>query len=189
MNLDVATILGALYCASEVGLTIFKRAGGADSRLADRGSLLLLWGTIVASVTVAYSLSVSVTIATLGAAIEPAKYTGIILYAAGLAFRWYSIIYLGRFFTVNVAIAADHQLIDGGPYRFVRHPSYAGALLAFLGLGLTLGNWASLVTITVPVFVVFLRRMRVEEAALLQGLGSQYRDYMTRTKRLIPGVY
>ena len=44
----------------------------------------------------------------------------------GVALRWYSVIYLGRFFTANVAILKDHQLVDTGPYRFVRHPSYTG---------------------------------------------------------------
>jgi protein-S-isoprenylcysteine O-methyltransferase len=90
---------------------------------------------------------------------------------------------------VAVAIAADHRLIDTGPYRFVRHPSYTGALMAFLGLALCLANWASRVVMVVPVFLVFLRRMQVEEGALLQALGDQYREYMNRTKRLIPAVY
>jgi protein-S-isoprenylcysteine O-methyltransferase len=94
-----------------------------------------------------------------------------------------------RFFTVNVAIAANHRLIDTGPYRFVRHPSYTGALMAFLGLALCLANWASLAVMLIPVFLVFLRRMRVEEGVLLQALGAHYREYMHRTKRLIPAVY
>jgi protein-S-isoprenylcysteine O-methyltransferase Ste14 len=101
----------------------------------------------------------------------------------------YAIVHLGRFFTVNVAISSSHRLIDTGPYRFVRHPSYTGALMAFLGLALCLANWASLVILLVPVFLVFLRRMHVEERALLQAFGDQYRDYMRRTKRLIPAVY
>jgi protein-S-isoprenylcysteine O-methyltransferase Ste14 len=60
---------------------------------------------------------------------------------------------------------------------------------AFLGLALCLANWASLVILLVPVFLVFLRRMHVEEGALVQAFGNQYRDYMRRTKRLIPAVY
>jgi protein-S-isoprenylcysteine O-methyltransferase Ste14 len=48
----------------------------------------------------------------------------------------------------------------------VRHPSYTGALMAFLGLALCLANWASLVVMVVPVLLVFLRRMQVEEGAL-----------------------
>jgi protein-S-isoprenylcysteine O-methyltransferase Ste14 len=73
---------------------------------------------------------------------------------------------------VIVAIAAGHRLIDTGPDRFVRHPSYTGALMAFFGLALCLANWASLAVMLIPVF-----------------FGNQYRDYMRRTKRLIPAVY
>jgi protein-S-isoprenylcysteine O-methyltransferase Ste14 len=61
--------------------------------------------------------------------------------------------------------------------------------MAFLGLALCLANWASLAVMVVPVFLVFRRRMRVEEDALLHALGDEYRNYMNRTKRLIPAVY
>ena len=111
------------------------------------------------------------------------------VFVAGLTLRWYAIVHLGRFFTVNVSIAADHRLIDTGPYRIVRHPSYTGALMAFLGLGLCMANWASLLSLLVPICLVFLRRIHVEEAVLLEALGDQYRDYMRRTKRLIPAIY
>jgi protein-S-isoprenylcysteine O-methyltransferase len=114
---------------------------------------------------------------------------GTVIFAAGLAIRWYAIVHLGRFFTVNVAIAADHRLIDTGPYRFVRHPSYTGALMAFFGLALCLANWLSLLVAVLPIFLVFLWRMHVEEDALLHAFGDRYRDYMKRTKRLVPPVY
>jgi protein-S-isoprenylcysteine O-methyltransferase Ste14 len=103
--------------------------------------------------------------------------------------RWVSIIHLGRFFTVNVAIAADHQLVETGPYRFIRHPSYSGALLAFVGWGMVLRNWASLLIALLPIAVAFLYRINVEERALLEALGDCYRAYMARTKRLIPFLY
>ena len=61
--------------------------------------------------------------------------------------------------------------------------------MAFLGLALCLDNWVSLVVMVIPIFLVFLRRMHVEEEALLQALGDQYGNYMRRTKRLIPAVY
>ena len=111
------------------------------------------------------------------------------MFIGALALRWYAIVYLGRYFTVNVAIARDHRVIDSGPYRYVRHPSYTGALAAFLGLGLLLNNAAALLMIIVPPLLVFLRRIRIEEAALLAGLGDNYRAYMQRTRRLIPGLY
>lgn len=86
-----------------------------------------------------------------------------------------SILYLGRFFTINVAIAADHRLIDSGPYRFIRHPGYTGGLLLFLGLALCMGNWLSVAVIMVPIFAAFYRRMNVEESALSEALGEPYR--------------
>ena len=188
MNNSTAWVLGLIYVLSELGLTLKKRAKAEESRDADRGSLALLWVVIVASVTLAFSAAYTLPAA--GMREVPAlRFPGIAIFAAGLAIRWYAIAHLGRFFTVNVAIAAGHRLIDTGPYRFVRHPSYTGALMAFLGLALCLANWASLVILLAPVFLVFLRRMHVEEGALLQAFGDQYRDYMHRTKRLIPAVY
>jgi protein-S-isoprenylcysteine O-methyltransferase len=188
MNNSIASVIGLIYVLSELGLALKKRAKADESRDADRGSLGLLWIVIVASVTSAF-IAASVLPAA-GMSEAPAlHFLGIVIFAAGLAIRWLAIVHLGRFFTVNVAIAASHRLIETGPYRFVRHPSYTGALMAFLGLALCLANWASLVILLAPVFLVFLRRMHVEEAALLQALGDQYRDYMRRTKRLIPAVY
>jgi protein-S-isoprenylcysteine O-methyltransferase len=187
--LNLASLLGILYAASEIGLSIFKRAKSGDTQNADRGSLILLWIVIAVSITLAFNAAYSLPDANLGPLTVPALYAGVACYGVGLTLRWYSIVILGRFFTVNVAIAADHRLIDTGPYRYVRHPSYTGALLAFLGLGLCFGNWISILLTIIPIFLVFLRRMNVEEAALLKGLGEPYRDYMRRTQRLIPGLY
>lgn len=111
------------------------------------------------------------------------------LFAAGLVIRWWAIVTLGRFFTVDVVIEKDHELVERGPFRFVRHPSYTGVLLAFLGWAITLWNWVAMGIVLVPIFVAFVRRMKVEESALTEALGDQYREYMRRTKRLVPGVY
>jgi protein-S-isoprenylcysteine O-methyltransferase len=176
----LASILAAVYVASEFALSIVKRARSGKSRLADRGSLALLWIVISCSMFLAFSQKHETPQFDFRTLAVPATAMGVVVFVAGLAIRWYAIIYLGRFFTVNVAIASDHELIDGGPYRYVRHPSYSGALLAFFGLGLCIGN---------SILAVFLWRIHVEEAALLRGLGNQYQSYMDRTKRLIPGVY
>ena len=71
----------------------------------------------------------------------------------------------------------------------VRHPSYTGVLLAFVGLALTLGNWVALLVILVPIGAAFVHRMNVEENALSRALGRRYSDYMRRTKRLVPFIY
>jgi len=115
--------------------------------------------------------------------------TGVALFLAGLLLRWWAIITLGRYFTVDVTVEPDHELVQRGPFRQVRHPSYTGVLLAFVGLALTLGNWAALLVVLIPIGTAFIHRMNVEENALSGALGPQYTEYMRRTKRLVPFIY
>src|SRR6185312_7283182 len=74
-------------------------------------------------------------------------WVGIALMLSGLAFRWYSIRVLGKFFTRDVATRPGQYVVDTGPYRRIRHPSYSGSLLMLLGTGLAMTNWASLLAI------------------------------------------
>ncbi len=90
------------------------------------------------------------TVSVLTGARPALRVVGVALFAAGPAIRWYAIVHLGRFFTVDVAIAANHRFIDTGSYRFVRHPSYTGALMAFFGPALRLANWVSPAVVVVP---------------------------------------
>ncbi len=114
---------------------------------------------------------------------------GLLVMGIGMPLRWWSIAQLGRFFTVNVAVASDQRVIDSGPYRLIRHPAYSGLLLTICGMALRFGNFVSAAVILVPFVVLIGWRIKVEEAALVAGLGDSYREYMQRTKRLIPGVY
>ena len=187
MHLPISALLGLFYGLSEAGLGFFKRSRD-DSVDADRNSLRLLWVVIVVSVTAGIFVAGQFASARIGDAMV-LLCAGCALFVLGLVLRWYSIFYLGRFFTVNVAIHSGHEIIDTGPYRYIRHPSYTGALLAFFGLALSLDNWVSLAVILLPVILVFRRRIRIEERALASALGTPYTNYMLRTKRLVPGVY
>ena len=186
MQFQIPMLLGVAYGLSEAGLGLIKRSRD-DSVDADDSSLRVLWVTIMLAVTAGMLASSRVP----GAAIQNRAifWVGCGLFCLGIALRWYAIVYLGRFFTVNVAIHSGHEVIDTGPYRRIRHPSYAGALLAFLGLALCLANWWSLVLITVPIVWAFSRRISVEESALASALGAPYLQYMSRTRRLIPFIY
>ena len=75
-------------------------------------------------------------------------------------------------YTHLVSIAAGQMVVDTGPYRLIRHPSYTGALVAFLGLGILFNDWVSLGILMVPIIIAFLRRISIEEAALKEGLGE-----------------
>src|SRR3954471_12174022 len=186
MKFPIPILLGVAYGLSEAGLGLLKRSRD-DSVDADDSSLRVLWITIMLAVTAGILASTRVPAAAI--ANRAVFWAGCVLFALGLTLRWYSIVYLGRFFTVNVAIHSGHEVIDTGPYRFVRHPSYAGALLAFLGLALTLQNWIASLCLLLPITAGFLWRIHVEESALQQALGDAYRDYIGRTKRLLPFIY
>jgi protein-S-isoprenylcysteine O-methyltransferase len=183
----ISALLGILYGLSEAGLGFFKHSRD-DSIDADRNSLRLLWIVIIASVAAGTLAANQFPLARIGGGL-PLLYAGCAVFVAGIALRWYSIFYLGRFFTVNVAIHSGHEIIDTGPYRRIRHPSYTGALLAFFGLALGLDSWASLALIMLPVTWAFLRRIRIEERALANALGRPYTSYMSRTRRLVPFMY
>jgi protein-S-isoprenylcysteine O-methyltransferase len=187
MKIFLPEWLGILYGLSELALSAFRRAG-EDASGADRGSLPLLWIVILASVFLAFTLAFAMPQLSFGPR-ALCDAIGIAGFVVGIALRWYAIVVLGRFFTVNVAIARDHRLIETGPYRIIRHPSYTGSLLAFAGLGICFCNWASLAALMLPTLAVFLRRIQVEEAALIAAFGDSYRDYIRRTKRLIPAIY
>jgi protein-S-isoprenylcysteine O-methyltransferase len=114
---------------------------------------------------------------------------GLVIMGGGIFLRSTAIAQLGRFHSPNVAIRDDHHLVDVGLYRFVRHPSYLGAIIAYIGFGLALGNWFSFAALTVIPTLAYVYRMHEEEAALAAAFGDDYSVYCRRTKRLIPGLY
>lgn len=116
-------------------------------------------------------------------------WAGLAITASGTVLRMQCWAALGKFFTHTVTIAGDHQVINNGPYRFVRHPSYAGALLNLIGLGIILGNYASIAVIAIGSAAMYTYRISVEEAALEAALGDAYRQFKQTRKRLIPYVF
>ena len=186
--MSLALKLGLIYLVSEILLTLTRRSRSKTGTKQDRSTLGIIWLVIAVGITAGVFVAQNFRVTALphGAMFASA---GVVLFAAGLLLRWWAIITLGRFFTVDVTIEQDHELVERGPFRVVRHPSYTGVLLAFVGLGLSLRNWAALLVILLPIGAAFIRRMNVEEDALSRALGPHYADYMKRTKRLVPFVY
>ncbi len=182
MKLPSLNVLSAVLLASELALALARRSK-IRSTGKDRFTLPLLWTIILLSIWAGFYLRAAFPQGQL-----PHRLTvyliGLILFVLGLVIRWISIIHLGRFFTVNVAIAEDHQLIITGPYRFVRHPSYTGSLLIFLGYGLCMLNIFSLAAVFLPVAAAFLWRMHVEENALQEAFGERHLIYAASTARM-----
>ena len=183
----VLTVAVMLFPISEIVLALVKRSRGQDAQSEDRGSLRLLWLGISLGVGLAI-VAQRVTSAHLPGAHRVYFVLALVLLVGGLALRWVAILTLGRLFTVDVAIHFDHAVVQSGLYRLVRHPSYTGLLVAFVGLGVSFVNWLSMVVLLVPVGLAVFNRVLKEERALLAALGVEYASYCDRTKRFIPGV-
>jgi protein-S-isoprenylcysteine O-methyltransferase len=184
----VSLALSVVWSTAECVLSFVRRADPARSRAADRSTFLILWGTIVSAVTAGVLLGLT-RVGFIPFLYPELAWVGTGFMAVGITLRWTAIYTLKQYFTVNVAIRDDHRVISHGVYRFMRHPSYTGGLLGFLGVGLSFCNWASVAAMMLPVTTALLYRIRVEETALRDSLGAAYADYCRRTARLIPGIY
>jgi len=178
----------ALFPVSEIALSIFRRSRTPRGKSQDQGSAGLVWIAVAVGVVGAMAAQ-SASIARLNWPDQIVRPVALLLVLSGLVIRWWAILTLGRFFTVDVATRRGQPVVQTGPYRFARHPSYTGALIAFSGIGVFMSNWLSIVVLLVPITVSILYRIRIEERALLAALGFPYADYCAHTKRLIPGVY
>lgn len=192
-----------LYFPSNLGLAIFwvvyigwasievlyanlKLAGPAD-RLVERSSRYILYVAMGSSIAAAFGLA-ALHVADITQARAQMFYTGVIVILFGIALRLSAIRTLGPFFLADVAFRHEHRLVDRGIYSLIRHPAYAGTLITYLGMGLTLTSWASLAAMTVIPALAYAHRIRVEESALSETFGDEYTAYVRRTKQLIPFV-
>jgi protein-S-isoprenylcysteine O-methyltransferase Ste14 len=166
-----------------------RKAPKVSSKSGDRGSLLVVMLLLWIGIAADFALSSQLPQAAIRSGRVPVFFVGIGLMFAGMALRLYSISLLGRYFTFEVVVHTDQPVIEIGPYRYIRHPSYAGALITITGLGLALGNWAGLIALLGCMVVAYGYRIPIEESALVDALGEPYRKYVRRTRRLIPFVY
>ncbi|MBI4393508.1 MAG: isoprenylcysteine carboxylmethyltransferase family protein [Euryarchaeota archaeon] len=113
---------------------------------------------------------------------------GASLLAVGLAVRVYARHTLGSLFSYRLRLVADHDLVERGPYKFVRHPMYLGSLLGWPGLPIAFGSLTGL-ALMAPVFLWLLLRVEVEDAMLRERFGERFDAYCRRTKRLVPYLY
>jgi protein-S-isoprenylcysteine O-methyltransferase Ste14 len=174
-----------VWIGTEVWLSFRKRRLPPGATDHDSGSKWWVIGSVWASVAIGLQVAYWVP----GTAIKSGRTTlfilGLVVMLAGMALRWYSIRVLGTSFTCEVSTRPGQEVIESGPYRWVRHPSYTGGLVTVLGVLVSCVNWASFAALLVAL-AGYAYRIRIEERALSRDLGPPYREYMRRTKRLIP---
>jgi protein-S-isoprenylcysteine O-methyltransferase Ste14 len=181
-------LVSVLWILSEIILARLTYSHSERSRDLDRSSIKYLWIAIVVSTTCGLLLGFA-GLGLVKSAWKILSTIGLALILIGLVLRWTAILTLRRDFTVNISLRDNQMLVTDGIYRYLRHPSYAGSLLSFLGLGLAFANWLSTAIIFLPVLFAFLRRIKLEEEALHDHFGTEYEDYCRKTSRLFVGIY
>jgi len=160
--------------------------GGSQKR--DRGTeLQIIWSVFVTQVLVIFEAahvrfpdSAKWDAITIGA---------LVAMSLGLVLRTWSVYTLGRHFTMHLAVQKEHRVIRTGPYRYLRHPSYVGAFLTYVGTPVFLHAWYMLIPTAVILTVAWLRRIHHEERMLRDELGEEYEAYCRDVKRAIPGIW
>lgn len=185
MDLFIATYV--IWLISEIALNRMLHSNSTDKQGADKNSLLIIWVIIVTAVTGAVFIAnkFAMPISANGVI----KYVGLGVILCGVVLRIIAIRTLGKFFTVDVTIRQNHQLVKNGMYKYFRHPSYTASLLSFIGFGLSLNNWYSLLIIVATIVAVFTMRIRIEERALTTQFGEQYLQYKKQAWGLVPFIH
>jgi protein-S-isoprenylcysteine O-methyltransferase Ste14 len=180
-------VLG-MFGASEWSIRYRSRMNRGGTQR-DRGSLYVVILAAVLGVGAAFAVADAVRGAGLSVARWPVFVIGLVIVMLGVALRQWAVLSLGKFFTVQVRVRSGQTVVDTGPYRWVRHPSYTAIIISFVGIGVALENWLSLAVLVVVPTIGLVIRIRVEERALLDALGEPYREFSMNRARLIPKVW
>lgn len=173
-----------VFVAGEVQQTVRARRGGTRSSIRDELVFRVLFVLGVLALPAGLALVPSADFGGIAAFV-----IGLLVLWAGILLRWWSFAALGVLFTMVVKVSAGQQIVDRGPYHFVRHPSYTGLILAFLGCGIVLGNWAGAVVAVAIVTTALVYRLLREERALIAANGTAYLDYAQGRARLVPYIW
>ncbi len=179
-------IVWTIWFLSEVIISRIKRSKKNKSEL-DKGTMNLLWVAIFFGISVAILILFNINIPFAKNLSVAMSGLGIIL--IGMFIRFIAIFSLGKSFTVDISTQENQVLKTRGLFRFVRHPSYLGGLISFVGLGLSFNNILSFFVLMIPIVSAFLYRIKIEEQVLIDKFGDEYIEYMKNTKKLIPFVF
>jgi protein-S-isoprenylcysteine O-methyltransferase Ste14 len=193
---DINHAAGALLLVVVLGWLWIELAQFSRGRQARAGATkvggpywwIAAWAVVVVTNVVLYSAPHIVP----AAAIRPGAVAfaiGMAMILAGLGLRGWAFLTLGGYFTFTVMVSSDQPVIAAGPYRLLRHPSYTGLLLASAGVGVASANWVAVAALTLLPLALIIRRIHVEENALLATLDGTYRAYASHHKRLVPLVW
>ncbi len=189
MNIKLILIIvfSIFYGLFEIFMSRRKQDNRKISKSGDKGSIWLL--TI--SISIGFWLSFIIASTKIGRIYHWNTFfvIGSFLVLTGLIIRVTSIMKLRQQFTYTVTSLENHELIETGLYKIIRHPGYLGQLIIFLGISVCLSNWLSILLMIISVLSGYIFRINVEERFMIERMGQKYFDYRKRTKKLIPSIY
>ena len=189
MNIKLILIIvfSILYGLFEIFMSRRQTDKRKISESGDKGSIWIL----IISITMGYWLSFIIGATTIGRLHHWNIFfmIGSVVALTGLIIRVTSILKLRQQFTYTVTKIENHELIETGLFKIIRHPGYLGQIIIFLGISVCLSNWLSVLLMLIPVLSGYIYRINVEERFMAEHLGQKYLDYRKRTKRLIPVIY
>jgi protein-S-isoprenylcysteine O-methyltransferase len=190
--LVATSLLAAILFWASLGVWILAgRRGrrGAREVRRDRGTVALIVGSIGLAIGLGRAAADFVPALAIPGPRWVPFVLGLLLVWTGVGLALWATRTLGRFYRPVVTIYEDHEVVTTGPYRHVRHPIYAGAMVVMVGVGIALGNWLSLIVCVLLPLAAYVVRIRVEEVALEDALGDRYRSYEQGKARLVPGIW
>jgi len=167
---------------------ISKGKKHAEATDRDRNSLIIFYMTIF----LGYGVGIPAAFTDHGGISAFSPYlsmSGLCVVAIGLGIRLTAIRTLAEQFTYTVKIIENHRLITSGLYEHVRHPSYLGQSLIFLGCGVAFANWLSMLFLFLPNLIAAFYRISVEEKVLRDHFPQEYAAYAARSWKMVPWVY
>ncbi len=180
----VASYLGAWFV---IRIVAIRRSGKA---IVQKRSPRFTWIALLACLVVAVGFVVVRVFST--APSMPESWMklggGATIIGAALLLDVISIFYLGRNYSLEIAVKENHKIAQGGPYRFVRHPIYLGNIIGYFGLCVIIDFWVAWIALGAKV-VGFALMAKNEESALIENLGENYVKYRERVPwRLVPWI-
>jgi protein-S-isoprenylcysteine O-methyltransferase Ste14 len=181
-------IVFIIYIMAEIFIFLFtsyQNRSNSQKRKGDKGSCLILIAGSIGIVLLNLICRRNV----LGIMPKLIYWCGIIFIITGIILRLYSVLILGKAFTVSVQVNSNQKIIQSGPYKYIRHPAYSGSILSLIGLALAFGSSIGLVGTIVIIAFIYGYRIKIEENLLASNFKTSYPEYKKHTKRIIPFVW